>query len=204
MRVPTAPGRSGRKLPDDQTAYVPVKRWPASEQPREKLQAYGASTLSDAELLAILLRTGLKGESVLALSQRILQAHSGLGGLGRASFDELGRSKGIGPAKCCDILAAIELGKRFLVRQPDERPVIRNPQDVATYVWPTLLTLDHEELHVVLLTTKHRIHSHHVVYKGSVNTAVVRIAEVFREAVRSTCPAIIVAHNHPSGAPRSA
>jgi len=188
-------------LPDATDAYVPVKEWPASEQPREKLQANGVESLSDPELLAILLRTGLQGESVVALSLRLLRRFEGLTGLGKASFDELLGTKGLGPAKCCDILAAIELGKRFLSRMPDERPPIKSPRDVAEFLRPVMVPLDHEELHVVLLNTKNRVHSRHVVYKGSVNTAVLRVGEVFREAVRATCTSIIVAHNHPSGDP---
>lgn len=188
-------------MPSAAEAYVPVKEWPASEQPREKLRANGVESLSDAELLAILLRTGLQGESVLSLSSRLLRQFQGLTGLGKASFDELLRFKGLGPAKCCDVLAAIELGKRFLSRMPEERPAIKSPRDVAEYLRPVMVPLDHEELHVVLLNTKNRVHSRHVVYKGSVNTAVLRVGEVFREAVRATCPSIIVAHNHPSGDP---
>jgi DNA repair protein RadC len=188
-------------LPDTATNYVPVKQWPASEQPREKLQKFGAEHLSDAELLAILLRTGVHGESVLALAGRLLREFHGLAGLGKASFDELRVFHGLGPAKSCDILAAVELGRRYLSRMPDEQMTIRSPRYVADYLKPTLAHLDHEELHVILLNTKNRVHARHVVYKGSVNTAVLRVAEVFKEAVRAACPFIIIAHNHPSGDP---
>jgi DNA repair protein RadC len=179
-----------------------LKELPADERPREKLQLRGPGALSNAELLAIILNTGTKGESVMALSQRIIaESGGGLRGLMRRDLDSLMETHGLGPAKGIKMIATIELAKRIAALTPEERPQVRTPEDAAIVFLPRMTALDHEELHVAVLDTKHRIERLVTVYQGSVNAAQVRIAEVFKEAVRANCPAIVVAHNHPSGDP---
>lgn len=182
--------------------YRPLIRdLPSDERPRERLRLRGASALSSAELLAILLRTGGRGENVLALAGRLLARFEGLDGLARASFGELCAERSLGEAKAAQVQAALELGKRLLSSRPDERPVVRSPQDVAALLQADMAFLGQEHLRVVLLNTRNEVLAVPEVYKGNVNTAVVRTSEVFRDAVREGCPAVIVVHNHPSGDP---
>jgi DNA repair protein RadC len=183
------------------TYHVPVKEWPASEQPREKLAQLGPEHLSEAELLAILLRVGVQGQDVLSLAQYLLRAHGGLLGLSRAPLKELASTKGIGEAKGTTIQAALELGRRLMLSEARDVLQVRSPQDVASLLQLEMGLLQQEHLKVVLLDTKNHIQSIREVYKGSVNTSQIRTAEVFRDAVKENCPAIVVAHNHPSGDP---
>ncbi len=186
----------------DQMPYRPtIRELPASERPRERLQHYGASALSNGELLAIILRTGTGGENVLDMAQRLLSTYRGLAGLARASFGELAREHGVGKAKTAQIQAAFELGRRLLVASPDERPQISSPADAANLLMPEMELLEQERLRTLLLDTKHRLLASPTVYVGNVNTSVIRVAELFREAIRLNCVALIVAHNHPSGDP---
>lgn len=179
-----------------------LKEIPADERPREKLRLRGPESLSNAELLAILLNTGSQGETVTALSHRILvESGGGLRGLLRRDFDSLTGVRGLGEAKTIKLLACIELGKRIAALAPEERPQMKSPEDLATLLAPFLTALDHEELRVALLDTKHRVERVVTVYQGSVNAAQVRVAEVFKEAIRANASAIAIAHNHPSGDP---
>ncbi len=187
---------------ENRIPYRPtIRELPASERPRERIQHYGASALSNAELLAIILRTGVGGENVLNMAQRLLSTYRGLAGLARASFGELEREHGVGVAKTAQIQAALELGRRLLIASPDERPQITSPADAANLLMPEMALLEQEHLRVLLLDTKHHVLASPTVYMGNVNTSVIRVAEVFREAIRVNCAAIIVAHNHPSGDP---
>lgn len=178
-----------------------MKELPEEERPREKLRLRGPGALSNAELVAILLNTGTKDEPVTALAQRIIAESGSLRGLMRRDLDSLLRVKGLGPAKAIKLLATIELGKRIAQITPEERPQVRGPEDLAILFQPAMTALEHEELRVAVLDTKHRVERVVTVYQGSVNTAQVRVAEVFREAIRANCPAIAIAHNHPSGDP---
>ena len=182
-------------------SHYTIRELPASERPRERLQHHGASALANSELLAIILRTGVGGESVLSLAQRLLVRFGGLGGLARASFGALQGERGMGVAKAAQMLAAFELGKRLLVASPDERPQVTSPADAANLLLPEMGLLEQEHLRVLLLDTKHHVLHTETVYKGNVNTSVIRVGELFCEAVRRKCAAIIVAHNHPSGDP---
>ena len=174
---------------------------PATERPRERLRDYGAGSLSTSELLAIVLRTGSSRESVLALASRLLSRYGGLVGLARAGFGELCQERGLGEAKASQLKAAFELGRRLASAQPEERAIVRTPEDVANLLLSEMGLLEQEELRVVLLNTRNQVLGIHTVYRGSVNTSQVRVAELFREAVRQNCPALVLAHNHPSGDP---
>lgn len=178
-----------------------IRDLPQDERPRERLRRYGPSNLGNAELIAILLRVGSAGESVLNLSARVLSTYGGLGGVARASYGELCDLHGISDAKACQLLAALELGRRLTSLQPDDRAVIRSPQDVFNLLSAEMGFLVQEHLRVLLLSTKNEVLATHEIYKGNVNSAVIRVSEVLRPAIRENCPNIIIAHNHPSGDP---
>ncbi|MGI8968132.1 MAG: RadC family protein [Chloroflexota bacterium] len=186
------------------TYRLPVREWPASEQPREKLMHLGPEHLSEAELLAILLRVGVVGQDVVSLSQSLLVSFGGLLALYRAPLQAFYAVKGISEAKAVTIKAALELGKRLVLVEEMDRLQVRSPSDVATLLQIEMGLLDQEHLRVVLLDTKNHVMGIRQVYRGSVNSSQVRVAEVFRDAVKENIPAIVVAHNHPSGAPRGA
>jgi DNA repair protein RadC len=178
-----------------------IRDLPSEERPRERLRDYGAVQLSNAELIAILLRTGQAGENALVFAVRILARFEGLNGLARASYADLCSERGVSDAKACQLLAALELGRRAAALRPDDRTSISSPADIAAMMMPQMAGLDREHLKVIMLNTKNHIIGVQLVYVGSVNAAVVRPAEVFAEAVRRVCPAIVVVHNHPSGDP---
>lgn len=184
------------------TDYSPrIHDLPQSERPRERLIRYGASSMSSAELIAILLRTGVLGQSALAIAQRLLAKFSGLRGLATASYGELTQIKGLSGAKYCQVMAAIELGRRSATLGAEERRIVRTADDVADLLLGEMGLLSQEHLRVVLLTTKNHIAGVHNVYVGTVNTSQVRASEVLRPAVRENAPSVIVVHNHPSGDP---
>ena len=181
--------------------YVTVKEMPLEERPRERMARVGAQALSSTELLAIILRVGVGGENVLSMAQRILANFGGLGGLARADFSQLAAERGLGPAKTAQILAALELGRRLMAESPEERWQIRAPSDAAHILMPVIGHQEQEHFVVLYLDTRNRVTDRETLYKGSLNTSLVRTAEVFRGAVRRNCAAVIVAHNHPSGDP---
>ncbi|MBO9367556.1 MAG: DNA repair protein RadC [Chloroflexi bacterium] len=187
-------------MAERETPFYRITDLHESERPRERLKALGAQALSNAELLAILLRVGVQGENVVQLGQRLLQTFGGLSGLHRVSFDELCAQHGVGEAKAAQIKAAIELGRRLSL-ESDARPVISSPADAAALLSYEMSGLEQEHLRVILLDTRNHVLEIREVYRGSVNSAQVRIAEVFRDAVRRNATAIVVAHNHPSGDP---
>ncbi len=179
-----------------------IRDLPDSERPRERLLAAGAQALSEAELLAIILRTGVRGTSAIALAQHLLSTFGGLRGLARTTPLELQqRVKGLGPAKAAQLMAALEIGRRLARATPDERPKVTSPEDAATLLMPDMAHLEQEVMRVILLDTRNHVMGITTVYRGSLNTAVVRVGELFRDAVRTNAAAIIVAHNHPSGDP---
>ncbi len=172
-----------------------------SERPRERLAKYGTDVLSNAELLAILLRVGLPGENAVQLATRLLVDFKGVTGLHRAPFEEVRHQRGVGTAKAAQIKAALELGNRLRQASPDERASVHSPTDVFNLIGYHLTALEQEELHVVLLDTRNRLIETIPVYKGSLNSSQVRVGELFREAIRRSANALIVVHNHPSGDP---
>jgi DNA repair protein RadC len=190
-------------MPTTQTNIYTIKDMNEEERPRERLAILGPQSLSTAELLAILLRVGVVGETSVQMGQRLLQTFGGITGLHRASFDELSSQKGVKLAKAAQIKAAIELGRRLVLESPEDKPVVHSPADAAAMVQYEMSALQQEELRVMLLDTRNRVQFIETVYRGSVNSSQVRIAEVFKAAIRRNATNLIVIHNHPSGAPRS-
>jgi DNA repair protein RadC len=189
-------------LNEARTEYYPtIKELPEAERPRERLEHYGPASLSTAELMAIILRVGSRDENVIMLAQRLLTCYGGLSGLAAAPFEELAGIKGVGRVKAIELKATFELGKRLLVAAPHERPVVKSPADAANLLLMEMGPLEQEHLRTVIMDSKNHVLKVHTVYIGSVNTAVVRVGELFREAIRLNAAALIVAHNHPSGDP---
>lgn len=183
------------------TEYKPMIRdLPVDLRPRERMVYAGPGALNDAELLAIILRVGVGGENVIRMAERLLTKFGSIAGLAQASLDELAHEHGMGQAKATQIKAALELGKR-LATAPGGRPQVRSPGDVANLLMIEMGLLEQEHLRTVLLDTKNYVMRVVNVYVGSLNSASVRVGEVFREAIRSNCASIIVVHNHPSGDP---
>jgi DNA repair protein RadC len=181
--------------------HLTIHEFPKDERPRERLMVYGEAALSNAELLAILLRVGVSGQNVITLSTTLLRDFGGLVGLAKAGFGELTAVRGVSTAKAAQLKAALELGRRLLLSSPDFRPQITSPTDAANLLMLEMGALPQENLRTILLDTKNRVLGSPTVYIGNVNSSIIRVAEVFREAVRSNATAIIVAHNHPSGDP---
>jgi DNA repair protein RadC len=152
-------------------------------------------------LLAIVLRSGSAQQSVLNLATSLLSRHGGLGGLARLSFADLVREKGLGQAKAAEVLATFQLAVRLNALQPEDRPNVRSPADVSNLLGAEMTLLDQEHLRVMLINTRNQLLGITEVYIGNVGTALVRPAEVFREAIRQNAPSLIVVHNHPSGDP---
>lgn len=173
----------------------------ASDRPRERLASLGPQALSNAELIAILLRVGVPGENAVQVGQRLLQTFGGILGIHRAPFVNLIHQHGIGEAKAAQIKAAIELGRRLTLESPNERPTINSPADAAALVMYEMAALEQEHLRVMLLDRRNRVLEITDLYRGSANSAQVRVGEVFREAIRKNASALIVIHNHPSGDP---
>ena len=182
--------------------YVPtIRELPNEARPRERLIAEGSSALSPGELLAIILRVGGQGENAIAMANRLLAQFGGLTGLARANVDELCSAHGMGEAKATQIKAALELGRRMHLATPEDRTRISSPAEVANLVMMDMGLLEQEELRVVLLDTKNYVLKIVRLYKGSLNMAMVRVGEIFREPVRTNCASIVLIHNHPSGDP---
>jgi DNA repair protein RadC len=181
--------------------HLRLKELPPSDLPRERLALLGPAALSDAELLAILLRVGVEGTNVLQLAQQLLAEHNGWAGLLRSDYAELCQRRGLGAAKTATLKAALEIGRRLLITGGDERLQIRSPTDAADLLMLEMGHLDQEHLRTVLLDTKNRVQQVATIYIGSVNSALIRVGEVFKDAIRRNSTALIVAHNHPSGDP---
>ena len=173
----------------------------ANDRPRERLAKLGPQALSNAELLAILLRVGVQGENAVQVGQLLLQTFGGISGLHRASLDELCAQHGLGVAKAAHIKAAVELGRRLPLETPEERPAIHSPADAAALVQYEMSALEQEELRVMLLNTRNHVLDIQQVYRGSLNSSQVRIGELFKAAIRRNVAAVLIVHNHPSGDP---
>ena len=178
-----------------------IRDYPKDERPRERFLQDGPQSLSNQELLALLLRTGSKEESVLQLSNRLIKAFEGLRLLKEASVEEMTEIKGIGEAKAIQILAAVELGRRIHKLNDQDRYVIRSPEDGANYCMEEMRFLSQEHFVCLYLNTKNQVLHKRTVFIGSLNASIVHPREVFKEAFRRSAASIICLHNHPSGDP---
>ena len=186
--APTRPGRAIREVP-------------LTERPRERLALRGAAGLTTAELIALIWGSGSRGRSAVDLADDALAAHDGLTGLARATDVELAGLAGIGAARSAQLIAAFELGRRLLADWPSGRWSIRGPRDVADRLILQMGRLEREELRVVMLDTKNHVLRVATVYQGNVSSSLVRVGELYRDAVRLNAAGIILVHNHPSGDP---
>jgi len=176
-----------------------LKDIPVDARPREKLLAQGPAALADAELVALLLRTGVRGRSVLQLAQQALDDFGGVAGLLQARPHELRRVKGLGPAKRAELAAVIELARRSLAQQLVARPVFDAPQRVKDYLRLQLAHLDHEVFAVLFLDAQNRLLALEHLFRGTLTQTSVYPREVVKRALELGAGAVILAHNHPSG-----
>lgn len=184
-----------------QKDHATIKDLPEEERPRERLARHGASVLSNAELLAILLRTGTKEESAISLAHRILAQEQGLRYLAESNIEQLSSINGIGGAKAAQIKAAIELGKRLAAFEPGEDKPLKCPQDVARLLMEEMRYLKKEHMKLILLNVKCNLISVEEISIGSLNASIVHPREIFNPAIRKSSASIIMVHNHPSGDP---
>lgn len=173
-----------------------LRELPLHEQPSQRLVQYGAGALSYAELLQVVL--GMSGEPI---GFELVAEYKTLAGLARAGLSELQQFDGIGQQRAARLQATFELGKRLANEQPRDAMRVSSPADIAHLLMPEMCLLEQEQMRVVLLDTKNRVHSIVTAYQGSVHTTVIRVGELFREAIRRNIPSIVLAHNHPSGEP---
>ncbi|MBO8141847.1 MAG: DNA repair protein RadC [Firmicutes bacterium] len=178
-----------------------IRDLPVHERPRERLLSGGERSLSTRELLAIVLRTGTARESALGLADRLLARGGSLRGVAAMPASELLQVPGMGPAKAAQLKAALELGRRLAMEPPRERMAVRRPQDVAALLMAELRDLDREVFKVVMLDTKHRVISIDTLSIGDLHGTLVHPRELFKDAIRRSSSALILAHNHPSGDP---
>lgn len=178
-----------------------IRELPPTERPRERLAARGAAGLTTAELIALVWGSGARGLGAVDLAEEALARHDGLAGLARASELELVDLPGVGVAKAAQLTASFELGRRLAAAWPSGRWAVRSPRDVADRLLPLMGHLEREELRVVLLNTRNAVLKVVTVYQGNVSSSLVRVGELFRDAVRINAAGAILVHNHPSGDP---
>lgn len=181
-------------------SQLKIREMPQDERPREKLQAHGANALADAELIAILLRTGVIGTNVVDLARELLKRYGTLRELSRCSVDELSKIRGVGPAKALHLVAAFGLGQR-LAQQTLAKQKLDSPDLIHELVGEEMRKLRKESLRVVLLDTRYHLIRVEEVSVGSVNESIAHPRDVFRPALVASAYAVIVVHNHPSGDP---
>lgn len=178
-----------------------IKKLPPQERPRERLEKFGAHSLSNAELMAIILRTGTADLSVLGMANVLLAQYQTLQHLAAASITELSMVKGMGKSKAIQLLAAFELGKRLQTSEFPMDDSFSSPQEVARFLLPRLRFLDQENFLVIHLNTKNRLLSAETITIGTLDASLVHPREVFKAAIRQSSASLILAHNHPSGDP---
>jgi DNA repair protein RadC len=174
-----------------------IKELPEAERPVNRLHFYGPAALSTTELLAVL----LGNPHQIHDASTLLAVFEGLAGMARAPVAELQRQPGVGATTAARIKAAFELGRRLMIDRPADQVQVRSPADAANLVMGEMSLLEQEHLRTILLDTKNHVVAIPTIYVGSVNTTMIRVSELFREAIRRQCPAIIILHNHPSGDP---
>lgn len=178
---------------------MPISDWPEQERPREKLLSKGPAALSDAELLAIFLCTGLQGKTAIDLSRDLMTNHDGLRGLVETDSKTFCKTKGLGLAKYCQIQAAIELGKRYLHENLLKKDVLSSPNDTKKYLLAQLRAYPYEVFGCLYLDNRHQIISFDKMFNGTIDGASVYPREVVKQALTRNAAAVIFAHNHPSG-----
>ncbi len=197
--LPDAPARAV-----DARSRRPARRVceiPAAERPRERLAARGVAGLTTAELIALVWGSGGRGLGAVDLAEEALARHDGLAGLARAGELELVDLPGVGAVKAAQLTASFELGRRLVADWPAGRWTVRAPRDVADRLIPLMGHLEREELRVVLLNAKNAVLKVVTVYQGNVSASLVRVGELFRDAVRINAAGTVLVHNHPSGDP---
>lgn len=182
-------------------AYQSIKEWPEEERPRERLLAHGAGNLSNAQLIAILLRTGGGGKSALDLAIQTLSTFKNLKGIESASFKEFRCLKGIGSAKIAQVKAAFELGRRLFQEHDEKGPIFSSSDQVYAYYYPKLKDLKKEVLYCAMLDAKNRILRDCRISEGTLTNSIIHPREAFRDAIRESAASVIFVHNHPSGDP---
>jgi DNA repair protein RadC len=185
----------------EEKEFLSIKSWAEEDRPREKLLLKGKSTLSDAELIAILLRTGVTGSSALDLAKKILYKVNGdLNELGKLSVNDLKKmEKGLGDTKSITIVAALELGRRRQSSEVREKPIIRSSRDSFDYIYPEIADLKHEEFFVIYLNRRNQILAHKNISSGGVSGTVADTKIILKHAVELLALGIVAVHNHPSG-----
>lgn len=178
-----------------------IRDLPATERPRERMAEYGPEALSNAELLAILLRVGSRGESAVRLAERLLSEFDGLVGLARARIPQLSETSGMGLAKAAQVKAAFELGKRLAATPDRPKAVVRRSEDVVALVTEELRYREQECLMGIFLDIRNQVICKRILTIGTLTGSAAHPREVFREALAQGCANLIVCHNHPSGDP---
>jgi DNA repair protein RadC len=188
-------------MESDYRPSTAVREMPEADRPRERLARVGAEVLRDAELLAILFRTGTAKEGAVSLAERLLQHFSGLRAMARASLEELQQVKGVGPVKAVEIKAALELGKRLAQHHAEKRRKFTCAQDVVDLLMTEFKEYEVEHFKAILVNRKNEMLKTLMISRGTVDGTLAAPADVFRQAVREAATGVIVAHNHPSGNP---
>jgi DNA repair protein RadC len=178
-----------------------MKSLSAHDRPREKLLRTGAAALGDNELVAIIVGSGSRHANALTLANQIIENAGGLHGIPRTSADDLKRLEGMGEAKAAQVLAAVELGRRTLLRCPPRRVQFAHPREIATYLLPQFGSRPVEQFGLVMLDTKHRLLRTSVISVGTLDSSPAHPREIFREAASACAACIVLFHNHPSGDP---
>ncbi len=184
--------------------YKSIKNWPEDERPRERLLRFGASELSTAQLLAIILRTGGKNKSAIELARELLIHFDNLKEIEDASIAEFVKLKGIGAAKIAQIKAAFELGRRLITKERrniSQHPCFRNSSQVYDYYMPKFYGLKKERFLCTLLDVKNRVFKETIISEGTLTSSLVHPREVFRYAIKEAAASVLFVHNHPSGDP---
>ncbi|WP_251358190.1 DNA repair protein RadC [Kangiella sp. TOML190] len=179
-----------------------IMEWPQAERPRERLMTRGAAHLSDAELLAIFLRTGTRKLNVVDLARYLLHDFQGLKALLEADFSTFKRYPGLGTAKFCQLQAALELSKRYLQQSLELEQAFTNPEQVKLYLKSLLSQQKREQFCLLLLNSQHQLRATEVLFQGTINSAEVHPRIVVEKALAYQAAAVIFAHNHPSGEPK--
>ena len=184
---------------ETQTGKRSIRDWPSTERPRERLLSHGAQVLSDAELVAIFLRTGTRGKTAVDLARELLERFGGLRGLLTAPQDQVGATRGLGPAKFALLQAALEIGRRHLAETLRRGDALTSPETTRAYLHARLRDLPHEVFAALYLDNRHRVIAFEELFRGTIDGASVHPREVVKRALAQNAAALILAHNHPSG-----